>query len=196
MKEFNNRENECIVQDGKEYWISRSVALVAQVYAKVGEELYVLTEKRSLKMDQPGKQCLVCGYIDWDENGWQGIEREIYEETTLDLDDIKQDLIFDNDQQPYFVKTDPGENRQNITLNYVMVYDFGRDGHYAMLQSEKFSSDEVDEVKWVPVSEIDKYTWAFDHDKRMKDGLRFLIKKGIQFASPEKFNEIREAVEA
>lgn len=177
--EFHNTENKCIVQDGKEYWISRSVAVVGTIIAKVGDEFMVLSEKRSMKMDMPGYQSLVCGYMDWDENGYEAVRREAYEETGLDLESLHHDLIFDNDKSPYFVKTDPGENRQNITLNYIFVYDFGSDGHYAMLDTEKFTSDEVDIVEWVNVNDLTNYTWAFEHEERIDDVIAFLRNENV-----------------
>ena len=88
-------------------------------------------------MDNPGKQCVICGYIDWDETGFDAIRRETYEETGIDLNCLNDDVVYISDQ-PYFVKTDPGENRQNVTLNCVFEYDFGIAGHQCVTDSEKF----------------------------------------------------------
>jgi len=174
---FHNRENECIIHEGKEYWISRSVAIVGIILARIGDKTLVLSEKRSMLMDQGGKQSLVCGYIDWDENGFDAIRRETYEETGIDLNTIKPDLIYNNNEQPYYVKTDPDENRQNISLSYIFDYDFGPSGHYCMIESEKFTSSEVDKVEWVNINDLANYDWAFDHDHRIKNALKFLSNK-------------------
>lgn len=180
IKMFNNTSNECIKStEGKEYWISRSVALVANLFAKVNDNLYILTEKRSMKMDSPGLQCLVCGYLDWDETGWEGITREIFEETGIEIEKLRKDVVYDNNKQPYYVKTEIDENKQNVSLNYVILYDFDKDGHYVMLESEKFNDAEIDEVKWIHVDEIFNYKWAFAHDKRINLSIDHLLEKNV-----------------
>lgn len=70
---------------GKEYWISRSVAvtgLIIIINPKT-QELEFLLEKRGPGCpDNVGKLCSVCGYLDWDETRI----RETYEETGLEID--------------------------------------------------------------------------------------------------------------
>jgi hypothetical protein len=44
---FKNRPNDCIKFDGKEYWISRSIAIVSVLIFKEDNEYFVLLEKRS-----------------------------------------------------------------------------------------------------------------------------------------------------
>ena len=77
--EFNNQPNKCITQDGKDYWISRSTAVVGVVCILKNREPYFLAEKRSQMMDAPGLWCVPSGYIDWNENGVECLKREIYE---------------------------------------------------------------------------------------------------------------------
>ena len=91
MKTFKNRHNTCIKQDGKEYWISRSVAVIGTIFMKntKDNELYVLLSKRGEGTpDCKGYWNLACGYMDFDENGTDAVRREVWEETGLDLDEI------------------------------------------------------------------------------------------------------------
>ena len=73
-------------------------------------------EKRSPIMDQPGKWCVPCGYMDCDESGIEAVIREVFEETSFYIPDLKHRLKSDNKGQPFFINTDPSENRQNIAI--------------------------------------------------------------------------------
>ena len=64
---FKNRANEEVkLVDGRTKWISRSPAVVGVTFINVGKEIFILTEKRSAKMDEPNKWAVVSGYLDWD----------------------------------------------------------------------------------------------------------------------------------
>lgn len=171
---FNNTENKCIKDCDDEYWISRSSAVVAIILAHIEGNTFVLTGKRSKNMDQPGKQALVSGYFDWDENGWDAMRREVWEESQLDINSIQEHLVFNNNKQPYYVKTCPGENRQNLTLNYILEYDFGDVIPDCIEETSKFKSSEVDSVNWINIEDLNNYEWGFDHEYRILDALNFL----------------------
>jgi len=156
---FNNRPNTEHSLDGKTIWNSRSVAVVGVIISRVNSKLYVLMEKRSSIMDHPGKWCLPCGYIDWDETGWEAVIREIYEETGLYMFDHKSFSSLSG-MQPFFVNTDPKENRQNISLSYGFVCP--------NLTIPVHSNPEVDEVRLIDVLDLDKYDIAFDHAERVR----------------------------
>lgn len=181
MKKFKNKPNECIKANGKEYWISRSVAIVGSLFAKVENTIYILAEKRSDKMDFSGYWCVVCGYLDWDESGWEAVIRETYEETGLDIKKLKKYMVFNNNEAPFFVKTKIDENKQNVSLNYTMCFDFGKEKHNDMKQAEKFKNSEIEEIKWIPLSEIDHYKWAFEHNERINSAKEFIQNLEIDF---------------
>ena len=57
-----------VIKDGKEYWISRSIAVACFVYKIVNDEIYVLANKRgSGTPDFQGYWYCPCGYLDYDE---------------------------------------------------------------------------------------------------------------------------------
>jgi 8-oxo-dGTP diphosphatase len=161
---FKNRENPEHHIDGKIVWESRSAAVVAVIFGKYKGEIYVLMEKRSKKMDQPGKWCLPCGYLDWDVNGWQAVTREVYEETSLFLPNYDQYLVSRNKRRPFFVNTEPTENRQNIALIYGAVFDFV-DGLPQKIYS--YINSEIEEVQWVKLNDVNGLSVAFEHDRRI-----------------------------
>ena len=154
----------------KEYWISRSPALVAVVLGIYKDNIFVLGEQRSKNMDQPGKWCVPCGYLDWNETGYDGVTRELYEEVGFYLPDYIVSLITDNDQQPFFVQTHPSENRQNVALTYGLVFDFEKTG----LPALKTDPKEVTKAEWIPIERVlnkSIYDWAFKHDERIEMAL-------------------------
>lgn len=168
MIRFHNRPNPEHRIGDKIVWESRSAAIVAVIAAQYDDDVYVLMEKRSSKMDQPGKWCLPCGYLDWDESGWDAMIREVYEETSLYIPDyLSTNLIskLEKCQEPFFVNTNPKENRQNVALSYGLYFDFSEG---LPMEPVLFKNDEVDKVKWVKVQDLENYDIAFDHDKRVK----------------------------
>ena len=166
---FKNRANaEHKLPDGKTVWESRSPAVVGVVLGIHKDNIFVLTEKRSSTMqDEPNKLAVPSGYLDWDESGWEGICRELYEETGFNVERYKNSLIFDNDQQPWFVNTDPKENRQNVSLSYIFIYDFSKG---LPREVESFENSEIDSVKWMPVERVfdSEKEWSFLHNERIE----------------------------
>lgn len=143
--------------DNKEYWISRSVAVAVFVYDPKRKAF--LAVKRGVGCpDNVGKWCCPCGYLDYDETLQNAAYRELHEETGLAKDDVSELKINYVD--------DSLNGRQNVTFIYDCIYYGLNDEH---LTSEFSEPNEVDEIKWIPIKDIDKYQWAFDHDKIIKN---------------------------
>jgi len=166
---FKNRGNEEVkLPDGRTVWLSRSPAVVAVVLAIHKDNIFVLAEKRSkTMMDAPGMWAVPSGYLDWDESGWDAVVRELYEETSFYVPKFESNLIFDNDKEPWFVRTDPGENRQNIALSYCLIYDFSK---RLPTEIETYKDSEIEEIKWIPVEQVltSGKQWSFNHDERIE----------------------------
>lgn len=159
----------------KEIWDSRSVATVGVIFAYNDDKIFVLAEKRSDTMpDAPGKWVAPGGYLDKNESGWDSMRRELYEETSLNTNDYSEDILFDNNKEPFFVKSNPDENRQNIVLNYCVIIDFSEK---TLPDIENFKNSEVAELKWVQANEVFLYDWAFEHGKRINMALNFYTKQ-------------------
>ena len=170
---FKNRLNKSYKTNDGTIWGSRSVAVVGVIFFRVAEQILVLAQKRSQKMDAPGKFCVASGYLDWDESGKDGLIREVYEESGLYLPNI-ENRKYHLDNNPFYVKSEPDEHLQNVALNYSGFYDF-EGGDWKLLELEKFKNDEIEFIKLIPLKEIDKYEWAFNHDTRIKMAVQHLV---------------------
>lgn len=180
---FKSRENDHIlycyespstgVKVNQEYWISRSVANVAFIFVKINEEFYVLVTKRSsTMMDSPNLYCAPCGYLNWDENGYDSMLRETYEETGFYLPDWEKYIIFDNNKQPFYVQTHPTENRQNVSHLYIIVLELD---DIKKITFNETRDNEAFEILWMEMSKFENNNlrWAFNHDIRIKQALAF-----------------------
>lgn len=173
MKKFNNVPNKLYNIDGEEIWYSRSPALVAIIIAKYKKEKYVLIGKRGTgAADFIGDWNVPCGYLDWNENGYEGICREVYEETGFDLEEPTK-ILKNNLKQPFYVHTEP-KGRQNVSLSYGLYFKCKK---LPELSIEHCEPDEVSDVKWIKISEIDNYKFAFNHNKRIKMYLKLIRRK-------------------
>lgn len=154
-------------EDGKEYWISRSVAVVAIILGvKDGMIKSTLISQRGPGCpDFIGDWACTCGYLDWDETAEEGVVREVYEELGIN---IPKDRIF-----LHKIVTDPKENsRQNIVIRYVIPIP--QEELEELYQTAKNNLDksverggescEVSDVKLISITDLTNFTWAFNHD--------------------------------
>jgi ADP-ribose pyrophosphatase YjhB (NUDIX family) len=181
-KRFNNRENDHIVitttnpetgkKSKKEFWNGRSNALVGIVFAQTNSGTKVLITKRSKLMpNAPEQICLPCGFLDWDESLHQGMMREVYEETSFNMVDNEEYLIYNNDKKPILVLDDPGIKGQNISHIFISVFDFTYEMGAFPHNIEEFTCDEVAWVKWLSMDSFFKtqnsIVWAYEHNKKI-----------------------------
>lgn len=143
------------VEDGKEYWISRSVAVSVFLFVKDKDQVYILANKRgSGAADFQGLWNCPCGYLDWDETAKEAACREVLEECGIKIDPRMLTL--------HAVITDPNQNRQNVTLRFSGVINKSQ---LKYSKPEGGEENEVSEIKFIPFHEVSKYKWAFDHDE-------------------------------
>lgn len=163
---FVHRENPSIILPAGEFFMSRSVAIVGGVTLLCKGKLYMLITKRAEHMrDAPGRWCLPCGYLDWDENIYEATIREIYEETHLDLRLDYKMFSYQN----LYVDSSPFSNRQNVTiLNGFLIV------------SEEFPdvkiTEETSDVAWCDASCLLDKNLAFGQWKLAQ----FVITKAMQ----------------
>ena len=141
---------------GKTIWHSRSMAVSVFVFTYFDEMWHVAAIKRGKGCpDYVGCWCAPCGYVDFDETLKQAASRELYEETGLDIKGLTQIGIED----------DPSvSERQNVTFRYAYnYYTIPQSVMLPALTNNLCEPDEVEEVKWIPLSDIGNYTWAFNH---------------------------------
>lgn len=145
---------------GKKYWYSRSVACTSFVFCKntLGKWCVLANRRGAGTPDFQGYWNVICGYLDFNENGEMCAQREVKEETGVEIPIEK--IKFQ------FVNTDPSSNRQNVSLHYSVVLDDICENYtFSTANSEK---DEVSAIKWIPIDELNRYEWAFNHEPLIK----------------------------
>lgn len=168
--QFTNRPNRPIEKDGQEYRISRSVAIsVMLFFYHTWEQLrYLPLAKRGVSVeDEPGKFCLPCGYLDRDETAAEAMRREVWEEIWLNLNDLMRRYPWNgNMQQPFHVKSDPRENRQNVVLEYFMSFEVDQ---LPEIGPKDESSDEIAQAVRMPVAKACQIDMAFCHEMIVRE---------------------------
>jgi dATP pyrophosphohydrolase len=110
----------------------------------IDEEKHVLLTKRSIA-PYNGFWCFPGGHIDTDETAKTAIIREVEEETGL---------IFDGDFLFYFDEIIPEKNIHAV----VLFYSGTANGNILI-------REEVSEIKWFKITDAEKLSLAFQHNK-------------------------------
>lgn len=146
---------------GKEFWYSRSVAVVGAVFAKNENDKWCILANRRGEgtPDFQGYWNVPCGYLDYDETTSEAVSREILEETGVYVPSEKFKFFNYEDS--------PKANHQNVTFRFTVFldgacddYTFSKDGN---------EENEVSEIKWIPLDEVENYQWAFNHSSLIKE---------------------------
>ena len=139
---------------GKEVWISRSVAVSVMVFARVNNKDCVLANKRGPGLpNHVGQWNVVSGYIDYDETLKEAAIREVFEETGVDISNCDIAL--------YKFEDDPKRENQVILFRYFTWYNGPKD----VLTNKNSEPNEVDEIKWIPLTELNNYEWTSENHK-------------------------------
>lgn len=166
---FNNRHNTQHIINGRVVWESRSAAALCVVLLYKGNDTYVLVSERGIgSPNYVGKMNLVAGYLDWDENGTECVCREAWEETGFDLVKYKNKfkVQFSSLNDPWDVNTDHNDNElQNVSLHYGIVLKMEDEDLPELTNKYNEVPHETENPMWMLISDIDKYQWAFKHDK-------------------------------
>jgi len=142
-------------QNGKVHWISRSVVVVCSIFWQD----YFLIVRRGKRVLETGKWCLPCGYLDYDETIEECVIRETWEETGIDLRNHKHQIQLD------YINSNPTTQNQQIGFHYIVEID--SDSERPQVDLSVVDSDETTDAKWIKISDIDQYKFAFNHDKKM-----------------------------
>ena len=173
---FNNRPNlsfTCSDETGtKVIWASRSVAVCVLVTCTLPSgDRYVLIEQRGQGApDFRGYFCLVCGYLDWDEELYQAALRETWEEAGLNLAALEAGGMCTISRQPIFIDSRTTANRQNVTARFLFEL---RLDQLPELSSENSEPDEIEQLLWMLISEqqLGNYKFCFNHDEVIRTHL-------------------------
>ncbi len=105
---FSNKHNEKIqLPDGRTIWLARTCAVATTVCCCMQGKAYILLAKRGKgSLIARGKWNLPAGYLDWNETLTEAAEREVYEETGVNLKNIyadEQQVIANHLHQPKII---------------------------------------------------------------------------------------------
>jgi 8-oxo-dGTP pyrophosphatase MutT (NUDIX family) len=174
---FKNVLNEPYVINGKIIFDSRSCAVTGTIMLWVDGEHSprVLVSQRGLKAaDFKGLYNCVAGYLDKNEFGYEAMFRETFEETGLNLIELALSenvigVLSEHIEQPWYVNTDPKENRQNVSLRYGICFKYKAGVELPKLTTIYNEVEhESENPMWLSYDEIDKYNFAFEHEKTIK----------------------------
>jgi ADP-ribose pyrophosphatase YjhB (NUDIX family) len=165
---FNNKENERItLPDERVIWLSRSCAVVITVWCFVNRTPYLLLGQRGPGCpDEIGKWNLPCGYLDWNETLTEAAEREVYEETGLNIRIVQQnsdDIISSHMQHPWKISstfTAKNKVKQSISHHFALIYKARQLPELSMAYCEP---GEVSALKWVAKAKLNTFDYAFEH---------------------------------
>lgn len=163
--------------DNKEYWISRAVTVVGFIFCYDGELLILANKRGSGTPDFQGYWNCPCGYLDFDETTREACAREIAEETNLTVN--PKSLILDS------IEDDPSANKQNVTFRY---WNFNAFYKALTVYAKGAEPDEVEDVEWIPVEELDNYQFAFNQEKTIKRIVKEHLLDYINKNNRDKFN--------
>lgn len=156
-------------EDGKKYWISRSMATRSEVVVMDDDAIYLLINKRGPGTpDFQGCWNITCGYLEYDVTLEENATKELLEETGLYVPSDKWQLMH--------IESDPERGvKQNVTAVYRAIISMDMFNAYKMLgsimSSEGGEENEVSDVWLMPLTpeNIETIDWAFNHKEVAKE---------------------------
>lgn len=152
---------------GETLWSGRYCCVAGFIFSYTNDDIKILAVKRGQDCpDFKGMWCCPCGFLEADETGEEGIVRETWEETGYDFPVEKFKL--------FIVETDPKLcNKSHVTLIYSTIFSQDEIKEYSDIDWLPFDR-ESEKIEWISINEINKYKWAFGHDRIIKEMLKQL----------------------
>lgn len=160
--QFNNRKNECIhTDDGRQLWLSRSVAVAVSVLLVQDEQPYILVNQRGPGVpDFQGFWNLPCGYLDYDETTQEAGIREVWEECGVNLQALLPVSEVEFFETPWDVNSRPTSAKQNVTIHHGLMAVVDALPNLTDAYSEP---NETADMRWLPLQEVHQLEYAFNH---------------------------------
>jgi 8-oxo-dGTP diphosphatase len=141
--------------EGKKLWYSRSLAcgLVILRYDSAYNTIEVLAARRGQGCEyNKGKWNIPGGFIDFDEDSKQCAIREAFEETGVSIP--VEHVNFQ------FLDTTPRGKRQTMVAMHSAIFPKTATKDWELSMDHVAEKDEVAEVKWIDLKDLDKYDWS------------------------------------
>lgn len=178
---FNNRKNECVIaDDGRELWLSRSVAVAVTVIVEVDAKPYVLINQRGPGVpDGQGLWNMPCGYLDYDETLGEAAVREVWEECGVNVLELREGALFDAIETPWDINSAPTYGKQNVTTYHGLAT---RVQTLPALTDAYNEPGETTAIHWVRLTELGSYPFAFNHRQHIDKFVRHVASAtGVDF---------------
>ena len=137
----------------------RYCAVSGFIFAIVDGKYSVLANKRGEGTpDYQGCWNCPCGFLERNEDSKTGIAREIKEECNFDIDPKRLKIVY--------VETEPERcNNGNVTIRHRAF--IGHQNQISITEVDNTTGEvnEVSDIRWISVDDINKYEWAFHHDE-------------------------------
>lgn len=155
----------CFDKNGTQLgWFSRSMATAIFLFCKdKNGKLHVLASERgSGAADFNGLWNCPCGYLDFNETTKQCAIRELEEETGIGVsEEIVRFISYEDDP----IKA----NRQNVTFRFGAYDPNNCIENLSKFSRKNSEKNEVGKIAWIPVEDVNKYQWAFNHKDRITE---------------------------
>jgi 8-oxo-dGTP pyrophosphatase MutT (NUDIX family) len=170
---FNNRQNECVTTvDGREIWVSRSVAVSVSIVLYCQGQPYILLNQRGTGVpDFQGYWNLPCGYLDYDETTEEAAVREVWEECGVNSLDLLTYADCEFFSHPWDISSAPSNEKQNVTVHHGLHAEVDELPPVSNANNEP---NETADIRWLPLSQLDTLEYAFNHRTRIDKFLRQL----------------------
>jgi len=189
---FNNKPNTVHKIGDKSIWESRSVAVNCVIVATSPDyttEPFVLISQRGTgAADFNGLWNVPAGYLDYDETTSEAMVREVWEETNINLysilnmkEDNKNYVVHDYITNEWGTNSDITNNRQNVSFRFGIYFVMDDFINKINLSSKNSEPNEVADIKWIPLSKVDDYEFAFGHDNLIKTFVRKYVDHNFKF---------------
>jgi len=154
-----------IKRNGKEYWVSRSNTISLYVFCKDENGKWcILANQRGPKSKvSPNKWNVICGFLDYGFSLEETAVKECFEETGVK---INKKILRNNG-------TNSSKKYGNVNTRFSCVLD-GVTKQYPTDISHA-EPGEVTEAKWIPLDEVEQYTWMNNQGVKAREAAESII---------------------
>ena len=140
----------------------RYCAVAAFIFAVIDGKVSVLANQRGQGTpDFQGCWNCPCGFLERNEFGYDGAARETFEECGFKVEGKSLKMVG--------VQTDPVKsNNGNVTIRYRKIIWKKLTSSELKIADRGGEENEVTNIRWIPLNEIDNYQWAFGHESTIR----------------------------
>lgn len=154
-----NIDNFPIKRNGKIFYVSRSVAVSLYCFCQNENGVWcILANQRGSGVpNNSGLWNVPCGFLSYNESAAAGAARECKEEcgVSVPLERIKMQGVNSGNLH----------GAQNVSIRFAATLE-GTTNDYP-LSAQYSEPGEVSDIKWIPLSEVSKYKWAYGQENKV-----------------------------